>query len=134
MKIASIKSGIRIKGELLIDWDEFIEHLRGYLSDFKETSIDSETVGYHDGIKTYYEMSVIGHKRIHLKVESATEIKDIDYVVEFQKIGTTVAFTFLGLEEDFSTCMMNVNLAAIFDTFTINKHVVREHVEFVMYD
>lgn len=132
MKITSIKSGIRICGELFADWNVLLDHLRGYLSDGKETIIDEETVQYDHSAGMHYEMSVIGHKRIRLNAQN--HILDIDYVVEFQKTGTMVAFTFVGLEEVFSMRMIGADLSVIFDTFTMNKRVVREHIEFVMYD
>jgi hypothetical protein len=132
MKIASIKSGVRICGELFADWNVFLDHLRGYLSDGKETVIDAETVQYDYSSGMHYEMSVIGHKRIRLNIQN--HILDIDYIVEFQKIGKMAEFTFVGLEQDFHARMMIADLSVIFDTFTMSKHVVREHIEFVTYD
>lgn len=132
MKIAYIKSGVRISGELFADWNVLLDHLRGYLSDGKETAIDAETVQYDYSSGMHYEMSVIGHKHIRLKIQN--HILDIDYAVEFQKTGTMVMFTFVGPEDDFCTRTMSADLAAIFDIFTMSKRVVREHVEFVTYD
>lgn len=132
MKIQSIKAGVRISGELFADWDALLDHLRGHLSGSEEAVIDTETLEYRDGTGAYCEMCVIGHKHIRLKIQN--HILDIDYIVEFQKTGTMVAFTFVGLEEDFSMRMIGSDLSVIFDTFTMNKRVVREHVEFVMYD
>lgn len=132
MKIESIRSGVRISGELFADWNMFIDCLRGHLSKNKETFIDVETLQYVDNTGTYYEMCVTGHKQIRLKIEN--HIQDTDYTVGFQKIGTMVTFTFVGLEENFSMRMIDSDLSVIFDAYRMNKRVVREHIEFVMYD
>jgi hypothetical protein len=125
----SIKSTMRIQSSLFHTWQAVISFLKERMMPYNCESLDDDTMIFSvPDSKLLYTVMLTGPKRMVLRVED--HVTDLDYEIEFSKLGVDVRIVFTGDEKYF----MKDTMASLFEGLTWNRNVIRESIEIVQYE